>query len=414
MPASSAVTTTSLSGSTTASPSFAPDAPGDYVLHGVARAGSATGTHDVHVSASRAVVFYARYQQTPASGADAAAASTEAFYAAGADGSDAGAVMCPTSIADQFDPYRSGVAFDFWEPPPGKPYRFAAFYPALGDGGYGQVALVIGTSDSTCASPPVTVGTFDQTLAGLQPSFSRDGSRVAYYDDAMGIVTIGSDGTDVHKVTSYLASEPDGSTPVYDVGADSNSSPPRIQWTASGTLAWPRSTATGWQIATAPDQDGASVTVYMDCLGVTPHQIAMLSDGTVIAAYRPGGPDGAENIVRLKLDAAKDCAVVHAYTTLGLSDAGAAGYATDFSVSPDEKQIVFEAVDAASQGLDPWQNGDYPGGYVYVVPVDGSTPPAQVTSDPSLDGPRWIAGEARSPTRGSTRTRTRRRSSSGT
>jgi hypothetical protein len=392
VPASSAVTTTSLSGAATASPSFAPDAPGDYVLHVVAREGGASGSRDVHVTAARATVFYARYEEPAIGSADAAAPSTEAFYAAGADGTGPRAITCPTTVANSFDPYSAGVAFDFWEPAPGKPYAFAAFYPTVGDGGYGQVQLVVGTSDSTCASPPVAVGTYDQTLAGLQPSFSRDGSRFAFYDDTMKIVTIGSDGTDAHAVTSYLASEPDGSTPIYDVGADSDSTPPRLQWTATGSLAWARSTATGWQIVTAPDQDGAPVTVYMDCVGVTPHQIAMLSDGTVIAAYRPDGPDGAENLYRLKLDAAKDCAVVHAYTAVSFSDAGVAGYATDFSVSPDEKQIVYEAVDPASQSTDPWQSGGYPGGYLYVAAVDGSSPPIPITSDPSLDGPRWIAG----------------------
>jgi MYXO-CTERM domain-containing protein len=391
-PTSSGVTTASLTGPATATASFVPDVAGTYVLHAVAQAGAATGSHDVHVTAAIATVFYGRFEQPPTGSADAAPPSTEAYYAAGADGNKARAVTCPTTVSNSEDPYHVGVAFDFWEPPAGQPYKFAAFYPVVGDGGTGQLQLVVGTSDSTCASPPAAVGIFDQALAGLQPSFSADGSRVAFYDDAMNVVTIGSDGTDKHAVTSYLASEPDGSAPIYDVGADSNSSPPRLQWTKSGSLAWARSTATGWQIVTAPDQDGAPVTDYMDCLGVTPHQIAMLSDGTVIAAYRPDGAAGAENLFQLKLDPSKDCAVVHAYTALTVSDAGVAGFATDFSVSPDEKQIVYAAVDATSQSTDPWLGGDYPGGYVYVVPVDGSSPPSQVTSDASLNGPRWISG----------------------
>jgi MYXO-CTERM domain-containing protein len=394
VPLSSTVTGASLAGAMTASPSFVPDLPGVYVLHAAATAASAAGSHDVHVTAATATVFYGRYE-VPANGpADGGAIQPdESYYAAGADGTHARAVTCPTTVvSDEFDPYRTGPAFDSWEPVAGQPYRFAAFYPVVGDGGSTQEQLVVGTSDSTCASPPASVGTFDGNVAGLQPSFSHDGSRVAFYDDAMGIETIGSDGTDKHVVTSYLASEPDGSAPVYDVGVAGGSVPPRVAWTATGSLAWARSTAIGWQIVTAPDQDAASVTVYMDCLGVTPHQIAMLSDGTVLAAYRPDGPDGAENLYQLKLDASKDCAVVHAYTSLTVSDAGVAGYATDFSVSPDEKQIAYAAVDANTDSMDPWEGGGYPGGYLYVVPLDGSKPAARLTNDASLNGPRWVAG----------------------
>jgi hypothetical protein len=392
VPASSAVTTASLTGAMTATASFVPDAPGVYVLHAAATAASAMGSQDVHVTAATATVFYGRYEVPTTGPADAALQAAESYYAAGTDGTNARAVTCPTTVADQYDVYRAGNAFDSWEPAPGQPYKFAAFYPIVGDGGSGQVQLVFGTSDSTCTTPPVTIGTFDSTTAGLQPSFSPDGSRIAFYDDAQNIVTIGSDGNDKHPVAAYFGSEPDGATPVYDVGADYVQTAPRVQWTAKGQLAWARSTASGWQIMTAPDQISATATVYMTCLGVTPHQFKMLSDGTVIVAYRPDGPNGAENIFQLKLDASNDCAVVHQYTSLGLSDAGVAGYATDFSVSPDEKQIAYAAIDATTDSLDPWQNGDYPGGYLYVVPVDGSKAPARVNNDPSFYGPRWVAG----------------------
>ncbi len=386
VPTSSAVTTATLTGPMTASPSFVPDQPGVYVLHAAATAGAAAGSHDVHVTAAAATVFYGRYEVPASAPADAAIQPQESYYAASADGTNARGVTCPTTVvSDEFDAYRIGATFDSWEPAAGQPSRFAGFYLVVGDGGYGQVQLVVGTSASTCAAPPVTVGTFDSSTAGLQPSFSRDGSRVAFYDDAMNIVTIGSDGTDKHPVTSYVA-QPDGSTPLYD-----GTSPPRAQWTASG-LAWARATASGWQIVTAPDQIAAPVTDYMDCVGLVPHQIAMLSDGTVIVAYRPDGPDGAENLYQLKLDASHDCAVVHQYTSLSLSDAGVPGYATDFSISPDEKQIVYAAVDANVDSMSPWQGGQYPGGYVYVVPVDGSKPPARINNDPSLNGPRWVAG----------------------
>ena len=391
-PPSSLVMTSMLGGANSATPSFTPDIAGTYVLHVVATEGKQTGARDVHVTASTAQVFYSRYVAAAQAVDDAAPAPAESYVVAGADGTLARSVTCPTAVSLASDPYYSGTLFDFWEPPAGKPYEFAGFYPTAADGGARPVQLVIGTSDSTCAAPPVAVGVYDANSAGMQPSFSPDGARVAFYDNAMTIMTIGADGTDVHIVAGYFAGEPDGGTPVYDPGANGYTQPPRVVWTADGQLAWARSTATGWQIVTAPDKIAATVTAYMDCLGPTPRQIKLLSDGTVITAYRPGGQDAPENLYRLKLDAGKDCAVQHQYTTVTTSDAGDPGYAADFSVSPDEKFIAFAAVDTSTQSLDPWQGGSYPGGYLYVAPVDGSTPPSQITLDAALNGPRWIAG----------------------
>jgi hypothetical protein len=161
VPTSSAVTSASLTGPATATPSFVPDLPGAHVLHAAASAPGATGSHDVHVTVATATVFYGRYE-LPANGSvDAAPVATEAYFAAGADGANARAVMCPTAVSNSNDPYEIGVAFDFWEPPAGQPYKFAGFYPVVGDGGSGQVQLVVGTSSSTCASPPVALGIID-------------------------------------------------------------------------------------------------------------------------------------------------------------------------------------------------------------------------------------------------------------
>jgi Tol biopolymer transport system component len=87
------------------------------------------------------------------------------------------------------------------------------------------------------------------------------------------------------------------------------------------------------------------------------------------------------------------CDVELPYTSLG-NVSGA--IATDFSVSPDGTQIAFLQVDPTSgPPATPWTTesndaaAQLPGGYVYIVPVNGGTP-KQVSPTPAIYGPRWI------------------------
>jgi hypothetical protein len=161
-----------------------------------------------------------------------------------------------------------------------------------------------------------------------------------------------------------------------------------VTWTATG-LAWAQPTLDGWEVVTVPDAPNMMPMTYMTCPGVTPREIAILPDGTVIASYRET-PQSSENIYRLKPDAKQNCSHEVQYTNL--SDAGSST-ATDFAISPDATLIAFLQIDTGLQNASPWVQGNsqWPGGYVYVVPLAGGTP-TQVSSEPAIYGPRWIGG----------------------
>src|SRR4029077_19986709 len=117
------------------------------------------------------------------------------------------------------------------------------------------------------------------------------------------------------------------------------------EWTADG-LAWAQPTASGWEVVTAPDSpDAGEPTTYMTCKGVTPRQIAMLDDGTVIASYRPTA-QSSENLYQLKPNAQQICTREQQYTNLSSADGATA---TDFAVSPDGTQIAFLQIDPGAQ-----------------------------------------------------------------
>jgi hypothetical protein len=166
---------------------------------------------------------------------------------------------------------------------------------------------------------------------------------------------------------------------------------------ASGTsVAWARSNSStgGWEIVTATDQTNSTPSLYMSCPGVTPREIAILADGSVIASYRATATSG-ENIFQLAPPASPPtCQVKHQYTNV--SDASSA-IATDFDVSPSQTNptLAFVQLDPTQQDASLWNlapDNQYPGGYVYVVPVSLSMPPSQVSPTPALFGPRWIGG----------------------
>jgi hypothetical protein len=403
-PLGSRVSTASLSGGSTATVSFVPDVVGDYVLTVSVHALDAGATLSATVTAVAPQVLFA---QGAVNGSHVGGASQgAAFYAiADVDGGNWHPLLCPdvltkASNEPSLAPFAAyaGRAYDYWEGPPGQISRFAAFtVDDVPDAGL-STHLWTGTTKATCGADSgalIDLGAIGFGFGrpfGSEPHFNADGSRFVIFDRLWRIVTYGADGQEVHVVATYplpyqkAASflDPTG----FDAGASYVLEPPRVVWTANG-LAWAQPTTDGWEIVTAPDAENATPTTYMTCKGITPREVAMLADGTVIASYRQT-PWASENLYQLKPVAQQLCSHERQYTAL--PDAGGST-ATDVAVSPDGALIAFVQSDPSSQDASPWTQGptQLPGGYLFVVPVAGGTP-RQISSDPVLYGPRWIGG----------------------
>jgi len=397
-PTGSNVTTSSLTGAGSAKATFVPDLNGEYDLRVTVSALGVSDAHTAKVSAASPLVLFA--QGTAGDGGKGSASYAVTDFDGGSH-----AVLCPDVISNSSVPIAAfaayaGRAYDFWEAPPGQPLKFAAFtLDAVPDAGL-FAHLWSGTSASTCNAGAVdyaTSGFGPGRPWGSEPHFSPDGSRFVVFDRDWNIVTFSADPADggggsTHVVAPYPV--PYKQAPAYfdpvAAGPDAGYpfEPPRVAWTDNG-LAWAEPTSSGWEIVKAADTPGATPTRYMTCKGVTPREIAMLRDGTVIVSYRPT-VESSENIHLLKPDAQQNCYHEQEYTNL--LDSGTS-VATDFAVSPDETQIAFLEMNATAPDASPWTSGSstLPGGYVYVVPVAGGTP-VLVSSDPAIYGPRWIGG----------------------
>lgn len=400
VPDGSLLTTASLSSISSATSTMVPDVPGSYSLTVTVSAGGATASQQVVVVAVAPQVMFAR--GAVGDGGLEAGASLE-YWLANA-GPDSGTIQ-PLICSDAYLPASSAPlgayasrGFDFWEAAAGLPSRFAAFtMEATADGGYiGH--LWAGTSEANCP-PPFDVGTYSfgpNAPFGSQPRFSPDGSRFAVFDSSWNIVTYPFDGNgETNVVAAYGLSYADAGAALdaVDELADSGYvlEPPRVAWTAAGTLAWARPLAADqWEVVSAPDVANAPLTTYMVCPGTMPREIAMLSDGTVMASYRdPSGSYGpGENILRLRPDVLHQCG--HEEYAGGSE---ATSVATDFAVSPDETQLAFLWRDPAIMDGAAWPGG-FPGGYVFVMPLSNPGAAVQVSDDPALYGPRWIAAGA--------------------
>jgi hypothetical protein len=403
-PPGSRITAASLTGASSATVSFVPDAAGDFVLQVAVQGVGASDAKSATVRASAAEVLFAQGVTNGANGGGSNQASA-VYTIADLDGGNAHPVLCPDIINDArnqdlpapFAAY-AGRAYDYWEAPPGELSKFAAFTVDYAvDAGF-STHLWAGTSMSTCGVPPADLGATlfgPGSPFGTEPHFSPDGMRFVVFDRQWRIVTFAADGRGPPQVVAtYPVPYPQASSFLDPVNVETNSGylfePPRVTWTESGQgLAWAEPTVSGWEIVTAPDMANAKPTTYMNCPGVTPREIAVLSDGTVIATYRQS-PQSSENLYQLKPDAQQNCSREHQYTNL--ADSGSST-ATDFAVSPDGTQIAFLQIDTSLQDASQWTQGGsrLPGGYLYVVPVAGGSP-KQVSSDPALYGPRWIGG----------------------
>jgi hypothetical protein len=397
-PAQSTIKSSSLSGANTATVSFVPDAAGDYSFTLTATSGSASGMTTVTARAIAPTVLYMLGSLIDGGGPDAS--FTSAYVASGSDGKSAHAVTCPVTAStaagggffsvsptlSQFFPADDFT--DFWEAPAGQASRFAVSIYDVDPSG--APMLFSGLEDASCASPPSEIW-YDG--GSYQPRFTADGSRLVFFGIAdSNIVTVSPDGTDMRVVSAYAAGLVDSGL-AYDTDPASLAVPPRPQW-VDGRVAWVRqytpSSAPAWEIVEADDVAGATPLRYMACPGGTPREFQFLADGTVIVAYRTTASSGPENLYRLAPDTSQNCTIVEQYTDLGNSQLS---QATDFAVSPDQTRIAYVQYDGVaddsgypSQGL--------PGGYGYVVNVDGGAP-VRLSNDFLMYGPRWIGDGTR-------------------
>jgi hypothetical protein len=412
LPPGSSLTQNDLVGATTESVSFTPDALGQYELELTVSADgmqSTPATTSVHAVLPQ--VFYA-------SGAVTSAGSSASYSVVDFDGGNAHPVVCPdtaiTKVPNEIATYASyaGRAYDFWEAEAGQPSLLAGFMvdyapPDASTPGYSTHLYVAGATavDAGCDAGVTSFlsPSFGPLFYGSTPHFSPDGSRFVVYGSPPGvgwnILTYPSNGQGSSNVVfSYQVAQ----SQLDDSGASGINGyvtePPRVEWIkepqpdggVAYDLAWAQPSGTGWAIMTAPDTNNqVPPMLYMTCPGVLPREFAILDDGSVVASYRPT-PSSPENLVHLTVGAGAACTSPLPYTK---STAGAA-VATDFAVSPDGKQIAYLALDPSTQDAGLWMqaSSQLPGGYVYVVPVDGSAAPIRVSPYPALFGPRWIGG----------------------
>jgi hypothetical protein len=341
-------------------------------------------------------------------GDDDGGGGSNAFYVGDFDGKTSHAVNCATPLLNGSGgglplgvwPLFSANFLDFWEGEAGAPYAYAGFAMETFDAGDAAVfnvrtQLLAGTNASSCdASPPVLLGMWaatDTPTLGFasEPRFNADGTRIAFRGDDLRIRTIAVAGGLSTLVASYFENDSTGAAVSFDVvpGTAVNLVP-RPAWYQGTSVAWARPTsAAAWEVVRALDESTAPVSVYMTCAGITPREIYLFSNGDVMASYRTS-TTGPVNLTLFKTDSAQKCTAVRSYSNL--SHSSLAG-ATGFSVSQDESWVAFLQYDPAIDDASIF-GGDISAGFLYVAPVDGSSPPVRVSNDLAIYGPRWIGG----------------------
>ena len=381
--AGSALTTASLAGAKTATPSFTPDRIGTYVLRLTVTGGAATSTLNVDANVIDPPVFYIRTED------DGGAVKTASFNVVGAAfGNGGSAVSCFSSDAGTFAPLAARMASigaDFWEGPPGAPSRIAYVFDTRADGGI-DTTLLASTSTSTCATPPVkldTLGTGNPLTSRAleQPRFSPNGTRVAYVRSAPGgatISTIGFDGAARRDVAPYYAGADGDASPGTSTG--SGTVTVRPVWTNDTTVSWVQSvTGSTWQIVSAADVAASPAAVVMTCTGTLPNQFEALPNGEFLVSQRSGNESTPANLIIYSVDATRACTNPRDLTKLVTN--GSAQYARDFALSPDRVRIAFASLTDAGAGQMRVVSLD--GGAILTAPVLGAQ-----------RGPRWVGGGA--------------------
>jgi hypothetical protein len=414
VPAGSLVTSQSLQGATTGKPSFTPDVVGDYVVTVTATSGGAMATHGVTVHAANGYVFYLTTKaddvapyleydvvQMDGTGPHAIACRQHTFVTPPAPNTEAGVVDfsdggAESGVGEEFLGVAAETAdysLDSWEGPAGTPARGAfSGVDVNPDGAAPSSHLLAATSDSTCQNPPAQVHVINGNAPQVQqPRFSPDGSRIAYIEQRsqgdVHIATVGFDGTDYHDFGNMCGGDAGGTC----APGNYSLTPARPQWIDATHVAWLVDNGSGnFVIFSAPDTNNTTLATYMTCQGqFSPRGFAILKDGSVLANYQGVGSQ-VEDLVVFGKNAMGICMLQRNLTKL----ANAYSYARDFSVSPDGTMVAFIQRTTAPNEYDSGA-GTRVGGGLYLVPVDGSTPPHAVGGASELYayfGPRWIAG----------------------
>ena len=218
-PQGSTVTTSTLTGATTARPSFVADKTGDYVIELTAKNGSVGATKEVKVQAVAAPLFFMQtnFSEDP---------PYLEYRTVGADGTNNHTIACRMNgtpdaglggNADliSMSMFLSDMGEDWWEAPAGSPSR-VAFAEFVNDAGTTTSRLGLGTDQSTCQNPPVKVnptvedGGARTGITLMQPRFAPNGSRVAYLEERNSgwvLVTVGHDGQDKQDLARVCTPE---------------------------------------------------------------------------------------------------------------------------------------------------------------------------------------------------------------
>lgn len=432
-PSESTITTESIQGAASPSPSFRPDRLGSYTLQlSGEKADGAVASVLVILEAIDAPVFFRDLHLTgDQSGNDMTV--TSSTQVAGAYGTEAKTVGCPvTSRSDagaggevQFfivSARAGAVNGDSWEGPPGAPSR-VVFTELEIDLATTSITsrLAVAASSSACGAPEakaIDTRSADAGAASGPPvlisnaRFSPDGNRIAYVNDADGsarLSTIGFDGSDKRDLSPVTATgdgglNPDaGSTIVPGGSGMSVLGPIPPRWKDATHVGWvsffgdeaATQNRSEWELWVVEDKPGATAELAMRCSGSGLTHFDFLPDGTIVASARHVVATDAGDVRPIDLlvyranAATKACEIVRNLTNHQTDT----GIARDFALSPDKSTIAFfGGFGTGVPSGDPTQNITL----LSTVPVDGSRPAAAVpgvTGAADLGiGPRWAAG----------------------
>lgn len=380
-PVGSTITTGSLTGAATATPSFVPDKLGVYGLELTVTSNGLTSKAQTTATVVDPPVFLFETENDAGAGYEA---RIEVIGAT--EGTTTKPVACFRTDAGSYDTLARRTATagtDWWEAPAAEASPVTFVFDAKLDGG-GATMLGVASSSSTCAVAPkaldVLPGAPDTPARPFeQPRISPDGKRVAYArftgTEGARVATVGLDGSNPRILGARYA-EADGGPS--DAGPGSNPGARPI-WIDGDTVAWLQPLdGSNWQVVRADDVANAATQLVVRCTGTIPQEIEMLPNGDVVVV-RPGA--GGTEIVAFPVDAGtKICGaprVLHAAVTNT--------NANDMALSPDKTRVAYLAQDLNTSTVD-----------VRVVNVDGSSPPVTVASHGtgSARGPRWVGGGA--------------------